>query len=329
MGFFSEIASEARRNMHQKEEPKPVPPIGIRPPAVTKPVPAPPPVAAKPVPAPAGTAQKPVTSPAAPARTPEPAAAPAAPEDPPDAPPAAPAAMPGPVPDPGAIPADAVQETAPALDLSADANTADEAERKRKHEEAETRRKAEFDARQAKKKAARQERLDKIKAMSDAELLEESARRVAADTERLTRRTMKEAVAEHIQGRCRNDAAFARLVMDPDKSMIGCFKYINRKAREYAEKEMKDLGIERTGTYGCDVPDGLCFQWAEDYFNDPDAKEDKQDEEKFVPKPYVPNHKTSKAAPAKKKSEKKKPASGNAKAPEKPKTPELEQMSLI
>ena len=92
---------------------------------------------------------------------------------------------------------------------------------------------------------------------------------------------------------------------------------------------MKDLGIERADTYGCDVPDGLCFQWAEDYFNDPDAKEDKKGDEKFVPKPYIPNRKASKAAPAKKKHEKKKPASGNAKAPEKPKTPELEQMSLI
>ena len=161
--------------------------------------------------------------------------------------------------------------------------------------------------------------------MNDAELLAASAERVAADTERLTRRNMKEAVSEHIQAKCREDAAFARLVMDPDKSMINCFQYINRKAREYAEPEMKDLGIERTGTYGCDVPDGLCFQWAEDYFNDPNAKEDHKDEEKFIPKPYVPNHKAAKAKTAKAKSDKKKPA------PEKPKPkgPVLEQASLF
>ncbi len=36
-------------------------------------------------------------------------------------------------------------------------------------------------------------------------------------------------------------------------------------------------------TYGCDVPDDMCYQWAEDYFRDPDAKEDHEDEEKFVP----------------------------------------------
>ena len=210
------------------------------------------------------------------------------------------------------------------IDLTPEADAEDEAKRKRDHEAAEAKRKAEFDAKQAEKEKARQEQLDRIKAMNDAELLAESVKRVAADTEKLTRRNMREAVAEHIQKKCKGDAAFARLVMDPDKSMINCFQYINRKAREYAEQEMKDLGIERAGTYGCDVPDGLCLQWAEDYFNDPDAKEDRQGDEKFVPKPYIPNRKTSKAAPAKKK-----PASGNAKAPEKPKTPELEQMSLI
>ena len=35
-----------------------------------------------------------------------------------------------------------------------------------------------------------------------------------------------------------------------------------------------------------DIPDDLCYQWAEDYFRDPDAKEDQGDEEEFVPQPY-------------------------------------------
>ena len=200
----------------------------------------------------------------------------------------------------------------------------DDTAAKKAHEAAEAKRKAEFDAKQAAKKAARQEQLDRIKAMTDADLMAASMERVAADTERLTRRNMKEAVSEHIQAKCRKDAAFALLVMDPDKSMINCFQYINRKARDYAEQEMKDLGIQRTGTYGCDVPDGLCFQWAEDYFNDPNAKEDTKDDEKFVPKPYVSTaRKTAKAPAAKKKSEQKKPAT------EKPKPPALEQMSLL
>ena len=292
MGFFSELASEARRSMNREGNPAPVRQTAVQPPVTPQETPA------RPMPAPE-TVSKPAPAPAASAM--EPASVPAEPEQEPVT-----------APEP------------PSIDLTPEADAEDEAKRKRDHEAAEAKRKAEFDAKQAAKKAARQEQLDRIKAMSDAELLAASAERVAADTERLTRRNMKEAVSEHIQAKCRDDAPFARRVMDPDKTMINCFQYINRKAREYAEAEMKDLGFERTGTYGCDVPDGLCFQWAEDYFNDPDAKEDRQGDEKFVPKPYIPNRKASKAAPAKKK-----PASGNAKAPEKPKTPELEQMSLI
>ena len=203
---------------------------------------------------------------------------------------------------------------------------ADDAAERRAHEAAEAKRKAEFDARQAGKKAARQAQLDKIANMSAAELLAESVKRVADDTERLTRRNMKEAVAEHIQARCREDIPFAMLVMDPMKSMIRCFRYINRKAREYAEREMKDNGVERTGVYGLDIPDGLCFQWAEDYFNDLDAEEDHKDDEKFVSKPYAPPSAGRKTA----KSKTKKPASKETPKTGKPKPDGgMEQISLM
>lgn len=57
------------------------------------------------------------------------------------------------------------------------------------------------------------------------------------------------------------------------------------------------------GSYGCDVPDDMCYLWAEEYFMDMDAEEDKEKEEKFVPKPYP-----GKPAPkSKKKADKKKP----------------------
>ena len=192
------------------------------------------------------------------------------------------------------------------------------------HEAAEAKRKAEFDTKQAEKRAQRQATLDRLKAMNGAELLEAAAGRVAADTERLTRRNMKEAVAEHISAKCREDAAFAMLVMDPDKSMINCFQYINRMAQEYAEQEMEDNGIERQGVYGLDVPDGLCYQWAEDYFKDENAKEDHKDDEKFIPQPYVPTgRKTSAGKTAKKKSE-----TGKASA-EKPTDTGMEQISLM
>lgn len=57
---------------------------------------------------------------------------------------------------------------------------------------------------------------------------------------------------------------------------------------------MKDNDIKpENGVYGSDVPDGLCYQWAADYFNDPDVKEDHEDEEEFVPQPYRGGSSTS------------------------------------
>ena len=286
MGFFSEIASEARRGMAGSQ-------------------------------AQTAARQTAVTPPAAPDSAPVP-------------PVAVPAVQPGPAPEAAVpVPAEATQKPIPApeppaINLTPEADAADEAKRKQTHEVAEAKRKAEFDAKQAEKKAARQAALDKIAAMDSAELLAASVERVAADTERLTRRNMKEAVAEHIQAKCREDAAFAMLVMDPVKSMVHCFQYINRKAQAYAEQEMKDNGIQRTGIYGLDVPDGLCYQWAEDYFNDENAEEDHKNDEKFIPKPYV--------SAARKKAQgkaAKKPVPAAKPKAEKPKDTGMEQISLM
>ena len=299
MGFFSEIANEARRGVagsqaqtavrqesgtppsHVAPEPAPVPPV---PPQEATPEPVPP--VPKPDPAPAVST------------APEPA-------------------QPTPTPTPE-LKLDTDQDAAPAPD---------DTEARQKHEVAEAKRKAEFDAKQAEKKAARQKQLDKIAAMDSAELLAASVERVAADTERLTRRNMKEAVAEHIQAKCRENAAFAMQVMDPVKSMVHCFQYINRKAREYAEQEMKDNGIEHRDVYGLDVPDGLVYQWAEDYFRDENAEEDHKNDEKFVPKPYVPasaNRKKTKGKTAKKPSGAAKP-----KAEKPSESSGMEQISLM
>ena len=192
----------------------------------------------------------------------------------------------------------------------------DEDAKKKAHEEAEAKRKAEFDAKQAAKKVAEQEQLAKVAAMSDDEVTAASMQRVGTDTERLTRRNMKLCVAEYIQTRCVEDPAFARLTMHPVKSMIHCFWYINRKAREYLQEEMK-LNDEKppqgvNGVYGGDVPDDIVYQWAEDYFRDPDAEEDHRDDEKFVPKPYygggTSKSKTKEKKKTEKKAEKPKPA---------------------
>ena len=179
-----------------------------------------------------------------------------------------------------------------------------EAQKRKAHEEAEAKRKADWEAR---KKAREEEELfawESAVALEDDALVAASMKRLGDDAERLTRRNMKQCVTEYVQTLCLEDLDFARQAMHPRKTMIRCFRYINRKARDFVKQEMKDNDEKPVnGIYGCDVPDDLCYQWAKEYFWDMDAEEDKENEEKFVPKPY-----TGKAAPkSKKKAEKKKP----------------------
>ncbi len=190
---------------------------------------------------------------------------------------------------------------------------ASEKAKRKAHEEAEAKRKAEWDAKQAAKKQAREKALRAIKDMSDSDVMSASTERVRKDVERLTRRNMKECVSEHLQNLCRKDPVFAQQILLPQKSMVHCFQYINRKAKDYIQQEMKDNDIKpENGVYGGDVPDDLCYQWAEDYFNDPDAPEDKEKEEEFIPRPYIGSSaskpkKTSKKTAAKKEPEKQEP----------------------
>ena len=199
----------------------------------------------------------------------------------------------------------------------------DEKRKRKAHEEAEAKRKAEWDAKQAAKKQAREEALRAIKDMSDSDVMSASTERVRKDVERLTRRNMKECVSEHLQNLCRKDPVFARKTMLPQKSMVHCFQYINRKAKDYIQQEMQDNDIKpENGVYGGDVPDDLCYQWAEDYFNDPDAEEDKEKEEEFIPHPYV----GSSASKSKKAAKSKTTAKQEAKKQEPKKS--YEQMTL-
>lgn len=123
------------------------------------------------------------------------------------------------------------------LDMSGSAApTQDDTERRKAHEAAEEKRKAEWEARQAAKKRAEDAALQKLNDMSDEEALEASLKRISTETERLTRRNMKECVAAHIQELCRKDTEFARKTMHPRKSMVNCFKYITRMAKEYVKQ---------------------------------------------------------------------------------------------
>ena len=223
----------------------------------------------------------------------------------------------------GASPQKSPVETAPAqaapVPSPTDTSESTEEEKRRALEESEAKRKAEFEARQLEKKAAFQKKLDLLNAMSDEEVMAASMKRVSEDTEKLTRRNMKECVVEHIQTLCIEDPALARKAMHPRKSMVHCFQYISRKAWEYVQDELKANGIQPgqgSEGYGCDVPDGLCYQWAVDYFNDPDAKEDKEEEEKFVPNPYRGS------STSKPKGSEKDKTKAKAKKPEAPKKPD-------
>lgn len=203
----------------------------------------------------------------------------------------------------------------------------DEDAKRKAHEEAEAKRKAEWEARQARKKAEEEKKLAELAAMSDDEVTMAAMNKVGADAEKLTRRNMKECVTEHIQTLCLSDPAFARLAQHPHKRMIHCFWYINRKAREFVEQEMKNNDIKPegvNGVYGSDVPDDLCYQWAENYFRDPDAKEDQQEEEKFEPKPYYGKTASKSSGKKAKKAEPKKAE----KKPEPPKSPASDQITL-
>ncbi len=208
-------------------------------------------------------------------------------------------------------PEDEPAEDAPTEEAPPEDN---EEQKRKEHEEAEARRKAEWEA----KKQAKEEEIlfawEASIAMDDNALIAASMKRVGDDAERLTRRNMKQCVTEMIQSYCIEDLELAKQVMHPRKSMVNCFRYITRKAKEFVMQEMKDNDIkpDREG-YGSDVPDDLCYQWAKEYFFDMDAPEDKDpNEEQFVPKPYVGKTTTSKT---KKKVEKKKPKPKKAETP--------------
>ena len=207
-------------------------------------------------------------------------------------------------------PEDEPTDEAPAEEAPPENN---EEQKRKEHEEAEAKRKAEWEA----KRQAKEEEIlfawENATALDDAALAAASSKRVGDDSERLTRRNMKQCVTEMIQIFCYEDLDLARQVMHPRKNMVNCFRYITRKAKEFVMQEMKDNDIkpDREG-YGSDVPDDLCYQWAKEYFFDMDAPEDKDpNEEQFVPKPYV--GKT--VSKPKKKAEKKKPEPKKVEAP--------------
>lgn len=181
-------------------------------------------------------------------------------------------------------------QTVPPVPQNTAATETTKTEDEKAHEAAEAKRKADWEVRQQQKKESEQRQLNRVAQMSDEDVMRFSMIQVSSATEKITRRNMKECVSEYIQTMCLDNPDFARKVLHPRKTMIRCFQYINRQAWDYVQDELKASGVTpgRGQTmYSCDVPDDLCYQWAADYFHDPDAKEDQEDEEKFIPKPYT------------------------------------------
>ncbi|WP_313530587.1 Cas9 inhibitor AcrIIA9 family protein [Anaerotignum sp.] len=202
------------------------------------------------------------------------------------------------------------------------------AQKKQAHEEAEARRKAEWEAKRQEKEEAELMACEIAVSVSDEELVSASMGRIGKDAERLTRRNMKVCVAEHIQTKCLEDMGFARQTMHPRKNMINCYRYINRMALEFIKKEMAENDEKPSyDGFGGDVPDDICYQWAEDYFNDLDAQEDKGKDDKFVPKPYTGPSPSKPKKTASKKAEKKVQPNAVEKASELPEN--SGQMSLL
>lgn len=190
-------------------------------------------------------------------------------------------------------------------EISESAEFENEDKKRKEHEETEAKRKAEWEAKQKAKEEAELFAWENALAMDDDAIVAASMKRVGDDAERLTRRNMKQCVTEMVQTYCLEDPGFARQVMHPRKNMIRCFRYINRKAKAFIEQEMKDNDEKPVnGIYGSDVPDDLCYQWAREYFMDMDAEEDKENEEKFVSRPYAGKSVSkSKKKPEKRKTE--------------------------
>ena len=157
--------------------------------------------------------------------------------------------------------------------------------------------------------------------MSDNDVMAASAKRIRTEIERITRRNMKDCVATYLADLCAKDPAFARQVIQPKKSMVNCFRYITKKAEAYAKQEREDNGVTETGVYGCDVPDDIVYQWAVDYFNDPDA--DKE------PVKKTPVQKPSAAVSKTKRTPATPPTPAQPKTQPTPVSAAFEQMSLL
>lgn len=88
---------------------------------------------------------------------------------------------------------------------------------------------------------------------------------------------MTEQVQAYLEQHASEDEVFAYKMRNPKKSIKNCIKFIAQKAMAYMEKHKEEYEMENG--YGGDVPDEICYGWANHYYDENDLEVDMTEEE--------------------------------------------------
>lgn len=170
-----------------------------------------------------------------------------------------------------------------------------EKQRRVEHEAKEAARKAEFEEKQRRKKEKKERARQAVRAMSDADvmaaaikMIEEREKEIQKEFNDDPNGVIEMIILQALKAGSQCDADFARSIMNPDKCFANCIRYVGTQAYEKKKDDIQKQ-IRGGAQYAAfSFPTKLYFQWATDYFNDLNAPEDKEPEEKFKPQPYRP-----------------------------------------
>lgn len=211
---------------------------------------------------------------------------------------------------------DREEEQGAACDLSASADTqAPEAEQAAKgaspspqaskeeqekqhraeHEAKEAARKTEFEEKKRRKKEEKERARHAVHIMSDADAMAAAVKMIEKEENRFKKEfdddfngVVEMAILQTLKAGCQCDADFARSILNPDKCLKNCFRYMGTQAYEMKKEAIRKQTRGGTQYAAFGFPPRLCYQWAMDYFKNLNAPEDKEPEERFKPQPYHP-----------------------------------------
>lgn len=89
---------------------------------------------------------------------------------------------------------------------------------------------------------------------------------------------MTEQVQAYLDKHASEDAAFAEKMRNPRKTIQNCIKFIAQQAQKYMEKHKEEYEMERG--LGGDIPDEICFGWANHYYDESGLEIDMTEEER-------------------------------------------------